>query len=64
MGFFDLLFGYSDSSDFDVEDWRDVSESRRHEAQGSGNWTSREDWDCGFSDDGMSGFDNYEDNDF
>ena len=31
----------------------------------SGNWTDREDLDCGEpSTDGMSGFDYYEDNDF
>ena len=40
-------------------------EDRRHRASGSGNWTSREDWDCGdYDSDGMSGFDSYEDNDF
>ena len=34
-----------------------MSEDRRHRAGGSGNWTSREDWDCGdYDDDGMSGF--------
>ena len=38
---------------------------RRHRASGSGNWTSREDWDCGdYDNDGMSGWDSYEDNDF
>ena len=42
-----------------------MSEDRRHRASGSGNWTSREDWDCGdYDSDGMSGFDSYEDNDF
>ncbi len=31
----------------------------------SGNWTDREDWNCGPTDyDGMSGFDYYEENDF
>lgn len=64
MGLFDILFGSSESS-FDVEDFRSVSEDRRHRASGSGNWTSREDWDCGdYDDDGMSGWDSYEDNDF
>lgn len=44
---------------------RDISDDRRHRARGSANWTSREDWDCGNShEDGLSGFDNYEDNDF
>ena len=39
--------------------------TRRHRASGSGNWTSREDWDFGdYDNDGMSGFDSYEDNDF
>ena len=57
MGLFDFLFG-SDESSFNAED-------RRHRAGGSGNWTSREDWDCGdYDDDGMSGFDAYDDNDF
>ena len=50
---------------FDIEDYRSMSEDRRHRAGGSGNWTSREDWDCGdYDDDGMSGFDAYDDNDF
>ena len=40
-------------------------EDRRHRASGSGNWTSRDDWDCGdYDNDGMSGWDSYEDNDF
>lgn len=44
---------------------RDISDDRRWAARGSANWTSREDWDCGNSyEDGMSGFDSYEDNDF
>ena len=38
------------------------SDERPHR---SGNWTDREDWDCGEpSEDGMSGFDSYEENDF
>ena len=50
---------------FDIEDYRSIHEDRRHRAGGSGNWTSREDWDYGdYDDDGMSGFDSYEDNDF
>jgi hypothetical protein len=50
---------------FDIEDYRSIHEDRRHHASGSGNWTSREDWNCGdYDDDGMSGFDAYEDNDF
>ena len=64
MGLFDFLFDDS-SNQFNGEDYRSISESRRHRAQGSGNWTSREDWDCGdYYNDGMSGFDSYEDNDF
>ena len=64
MGLFDFLFGGSESN-FDVEDFRSMSEGRRHRAGGSGNWTSCEDWDCGdYDDDGMSGWDAYEDNDF
>ena len=53
-------------SDFDIEDYRSVAEDRRFRADGSGNWTSREDWDCGPTDnyDGMSGWDSYEENDF
>jgi len=65
MGLFDFLFGSDESSAnglFDIEDYRSTHEDRRHRASGSGNWTSREDWDCG--DDGMSGFDAYDDNDF
>ena len=42
MGLFDFLFGSSESS-FDVEDYRSMSEDRRHHVSGSGNWTSRED---------------------
>ena len=64
MGLFDFLFDDS-SNQFNGEDYRSISESRRHRAQGTGNWTSREDWDCGdYDDDGMSGFDSYYDNDF
>ena len=64
MGLFDFLFGGSESS-FNVEDYRSMSEDHRHRVSGSGNWTSREDWDCGDDDnDGMSGWDSYEDNDF
>lgn len=67
MGLFDFLFG-SDDRSFNPEDWRSVAEDRRHRVQGSSNWTSREDWDCGEHDsdhdDGMSGFDSYEENDF
>ena len=63
MGLFDFLFG-SDESSFDVEYFRSMSEDRRHRASGSGNWTSREDWDCGdYDSDGMSGWDSYDDND-
>ena len=68
MGLFDFLFGSDESSTnglFDIEYYRSIHEDRRHHASGSGNWTSREDWDCGdYDDDGMSGFDSYEDNDF
>jgi hypothetical protein len=65
MALFDFLFGSNEHSCFDAEDYRSVAEDRRHYAQGSSNWTDREDWDCGEpSDDGMSGFDIYEDNDF
>jgi hypothetical protein len=68
MGLFDFLFGSDESSTnglFDIEDYRSIHEDRRHHASGSGNWTSREDWDCGdYDDDGMSGFDAYDDNDF
>ena len=64
MGLFDFLFGGSESN-FDTEDFRSMSEDSRHRTSGSGNWTSREDWDCGDDDnDGMSGWDSYEDNDF
>ena len=67
MGLFDFLFGSDESSTnglFDIEDYRSIHEDRRHHASGSANWTSREDWDCGdYDDDGMSGFDSYEDND-
>lgn len=64
MGLFDFLFGSSESS-FNVEDYRSIHEDRRHRASGSGNWTSREDWDCDdYDNDGMSGWDAYEDNDF
>ena len=68
MGLFDFLFGSDESSTnefFDIEDYRSIHEDRRHRASGSGNWTSREDWECGdYDNDGMSGFDSYEDNDF
>ena len=68
MGLFDFLFGSDESSTnglFDIEDYRSVHEDRRHRASGSSNWTSREDWDFGnYNNDGMSGFDSYEDNDF
>ena len=65
MALFDFLFGSDDHSGFAPEDWRSVAEDRRHQAQGSSNWTSREDWDCDPVDrDGMGGFDCYEDNDF
>ena len=64
MGLLDFLFRDSVSS-FDAEDFRSMGEDRRHRANGSGNWTSREDWDCGdYHSDGMSGWDSYEDNDF
>ena len=53
------------ASQFRREDYRSIHENRRHRASGSGNWTSREDWDCGdYDSDGMSGFDSYDDNDF
>ena len=53
------------ASQFRREDFRSMSEDRRHRASGSSNWTSREDWDFGdYDSDGMSGFDSYEDNDF
>ena len=68
MGLFDFLFGSDESSTnglFDIEDYRSMSGDRRHRAGGPGNSTSRADWDCGdYDDDGMSGFDSYEDNDF
>ena len=68
MGLFDFLFGSDESSTnglFDIEDYRSIHEDRRHHASGSATWTSREDRDCGdYDDDGMSGFDSYEDNDF
>ena len=68
MGLFDFLFGSDESSTnefFDIEDYRSIHEDRRHRASGSGNWTSREDWECGdYDNDGMSGFDSYEDNNF
>ena len=68
MGLFDFLFGSDESSTnglFDIEDYRSIHEDRRHHASGSANWTSREDWNCGdYDDNGMSGFDSYEDNDF
>ena len=68
MGLFDFLFDSDESSTnglFDIEDYRSIHEDRRHRASGSSNWTSREDWDFGdYNNDGMSGFDSYEDNDF
>ena len=68
MGLFDFLFGSDESSTnglFDIEDYRSIHEDHRHRASGSANWTSREDWDYGdYDNDGMSGFDSYEDNDF
>lgn len=67
MALFDFLFGSDEHSGFNTEDYCSVSEDRRFRAQDSGNWTSREDWDCDPIDedyDGMSGFDSYEDNDF
>jgi len=64
MGLLDFLFG-SDAQSSSTEDYRSVHEERRHRVSGSGNWTSREDWDCDPIDhDGMGGFDSYEDNDF
>ena len=55
----------SSKDKLDIEDYRSMSEDRRHRVSGSGNWTSREDWDCGdYDSDGMSGFDSYDDNDF
>ena len=63
MGLFDFLFGGSESS-FGSENFRSIHEDRRHRAQSSGNWTSREDWECGdYDSDGMSSWDSYEDND-
>lgn len=48
-----------------MEDFRRIYENRRHRASGFGNWTSREDKNCGdYDSDGLSGFDSYEDNDF
>ena len=68
MGLFDFLFGSDESSTnglFNIEDYRSIHEDRRHHASGSASWTSREDWDCSdYDDDGMSGFDAYDDNDF
>ena len=68
MGLFDFLFGSGESTTnglFDLEDYRSIHEDRCHRASGSGNWTSREDWDCDdYDSDGMSEFDSYEDNDF
>ncbi len=66
MGLFDFLFG-SDDRGYDPEAWRG-SDRSEHYGRSSSNWTSREDWDCGEHDsdhdDGMSGFDSYEENDF
>ena len=68
MGLFDFLFGSDEGTTnelFDLEDYRSIHEDRRHRASGSGNWTSREDWDCDdYDSDGMSEFDSYEDSDF
>ena len=68
MGLFDFLFGSDEGTSnglFDLEDYRSIHEDRRHRASGSGNWTSREDWDYDdYDSDGMSEFDSYEDNDF
>lgn len=69
MGLFDFLFGPSTDPDFDIEDYRSIHEDRRHRAEGSSNWTDREDWDCDPIDedddlDYMDGFDIYDDNDF
>ena len=56
-------FDHNDNDDFDIEDYRSISESRRFERQGSGNWTSKEDWSTSDIDDNLSGWDPYEDND-
>ena len=68
MGLFDFFFGSNEGTInglFDLKDYRSIHEDRRHRASGSGNWTSREDWDCDdYDSDGMSEFDSYEDNDF
>ena len=68
MGLFDFLFGSDEISInglFDIEDYRSIHEDRRHHVSGSSNWTSREDWDCSdYDNDGMSGWDSYDDNDF
>ena len=48
-----------------MEDFHRIYENRCHCASGFGNWTSREDKNCGdYDSDGLSGFDSYEDNDF
>lgn len=61
-------YGKKKKSDFDIEDWRSVSEDRRYRAQGSGNWSSHEDWSCGDHEDHpdnyLEGWDSYEDNTF
>lgn len=63
MGLFDFLFS-SDDRGYDPEAWRG-SDRSEHYGRSSSNWTDREDWDCGdHDDDGMSGFDSYDDNDF
>ncbi len=64
MGLFDFLFGL-DKPKSNAENYRSVSEDRRFRKNGSGNWSSREDWDCGSDEhSNMSGWDSYEDNDF
>lgn len=66
MGLFDFIFGSNDYGnhgdsglDFDHDE---------HYGRSKSNWTDREDWNCGNHDtdleDGMSGFDSYEENDF
>lgn len=65
MSLFDFLFG--SDSESNIEDYRSISEDRRHRASGSSNWTSLEDWNCDPTDrdyDHFSGFDPYDDNDF
>ena len=68
MGLFDFLLGSDEISInglFDIEDYRSIHEDRRHRVSGSSNWTSREDWDCSdYDNNGMSGWDSDDDNDF